>query len=117
MEVAVRTLGLGELGERASQLPWLSPCAASLVALARAPTVAAWEEIRPDPGCVLLLLREALPRRSVSGISFFPALLTEPAVLEAALRRLEDGAAGQIDWSEPGLRPIYRASLLYARAA
>jgi signal transduction histidine kinase len=114
MEVAVRTPGLGEA---ASQLPWLSPGAASLVALARAPTVAAWEEIRSDPGCVLLVLREALPRQSVSGISFFPALLADPAVLEAALRYLDGPGAGYVDWNEPALQPIYRAGLLYARAA
>ena len=112
----MRTPGLGELGERASQLPWLSPCAASLVALARAPTTA-WQEVCSDPGCVLLVVREALPRRSISGLSFFPALLTDPAVLEAALRYLDGSEGGYVDWNDPAVRPIYRTSLHYARAA
>jgi len=110
----VRTPGLGEA---ATQLPWLSPCAASLVALARAPTGAAWEEVGSDPGGVLLLVREALPGRSVSGLSFFPALLNNPAVLESALRHLAGPVTGYVDWTEPALRPVYQACLLYARAA
>jgi signal transduction histidine kinase len=114
MEVAVRTPGLGDA---ASQLPWLSPCAASLVALTHAPTAAAWEQVRSDPGCVLLLVREAACARSISSISFFPALLGEPHVLEAALRHLRDSPAGWVDWHDALLRPIYRACLGYARAA
>jgi len=113
-EVAVRTPGLGEA---ATQLPWLSPCAASLVALARAPSAAAWDEVCSDPGCVLLLIREAFPRGTVSGLSFFPAMLGNPAVLEAALRHLAGPGPVCVDWNDSALRPIYHASLLYARSA
>jgi signal transduction histidine kinase len=113
-EVAVRTPGLGDA---ATQLAWLSPCAASLVALARAPTAAAWGQVRSDPGCVLLLVREAFPARSISGLSFFPALLGEPHVLEAVLRHLRESPAGWVDWQDALLRPIYQASITYARSA
>jgi two-component system, NtrC family, sensor kinase len=74
------------LGEAVTHLTWLPPRATSLVALARAP-IAAWAEVRSDPGAVLLVARAAaagaLP-------SFFPALLHDPAILEAALRHLDD---------------------------
>jgi signal transduction histidine kinase len=73
--------------------------------------------VRADPGCVLLLIREALPRGAVSGLSFFPALLRDPAVLEAALRHLGRQGPGYVDWNQPGVRPIYEAAQLYARSA
>ena len=47
------------LGEAATQLPWLSPSAASLLALIREPAEPAWEFARHDPGAVLLILRQA----------------------------------------------------------
>jgi two-component system, NtrC family, sensor kinase len=105
------------LGEAATQLPWLSPSAASLVALARAPTAAVWDRVCADPGCVLLLLRAAFPRGTVSGLSFFPALLGDPAVLEAALHHLAHPHPGYVNWNQPALRPLYQASLQYARSA
>ena len=42
------------LGEAAMDLLWLSPCARSLLALARVPIVRAWAHLRTDPGLVLL---------------------------------------------------------------
>jgi signal transduction histidine kinase len=105
------------LGEAATQLPWLSPCAAALVTLARSPTTAAWSEVRLDPGCVLLLVREAAVTRSASGLSFFPSLLRHEAVLEAALRHLHQPAAGFVDWNRPAVRPVYQAGLTFARLA
>jgi signal transduction histidine kinase len=107
------TQGLGE----AANLPWLSPCAASLVALARAPTPAVWEAVRCDPGAVLLLLRYALPPAAPPGLSFFPSLLTDPAPLEAALRHLAEPGPDAVDWDRPVCRPVYDASLAYARLA
>src|SRR5438105_4767739 len=44
--IAVRSLALGEA---ATQLPWLCPCASSLLALACQPAAAAWQEVRDDP--------------------------------------------------------------------
>jgi signal transduction histidine kinase len=105
------------LGEAATQLPWLTPAAASLVALARAPSAAAWDAVCSDPGCVLLLIREAFPRGAPAGVLSFPAMLGDPAVLEGALRNLARSGAGFVDWSQPPLRPVYHASLLYARSA
>ncbi|TMQ34651.1 MAG: HDOD domain-containing protein [Planctomycetota bacterium] len=127
------------VGEAATQLPWLSPCAASLLALARMPAAAAWERLRHDPGAVLLVVRRVARSLSTTAISFFPALLREPAILEGALRFLTselpesraavDEAIGQttdsgpgtvagfVDWYQPAMRPIYHACLLYARLA
>lgn len=105
------------LGEAAIQLPWLSPCAASLVALARAPAAEAWVVVRTDPGCVLLLLRHALPQPDPTRLSLFPTLLRDPAPLEAARCRLEYPGLGYADWGHPVLRPIYQSALYCARLA
>jgi signal transduction histidine kinase len=43
--------------------------------------------------------------------------LCDPAVLEAALRQLEEHGRGLMDWAEPTIHPIYHASLTYARLA
>jgi signal transduction histidine kinase len=111
------------LGEAATQLPWLSPCAASLAALARAPA-AAWLAVRRDPGAVLLIVRQTAPSLTSPALSFFPSLLRDPAILEGSLRFLAPvpGARGPesacfVDWNQPAVRPVYEASLSYAQLA
>jgi two-component system NtrC family sensor kinase len=106
-------------GEAALQLPWLSPCAASLLALTRAPQAAVWSEIRHDPGCVLLLVRHALPPATTSGLSLFPALLRDAAVLDAARAHLEGKPRprGWVSWNQAEARPIYQTALACARLA
>jgi signal transduction histidine kinase len=118
------------------ELPWLSPSAASLLALARAPAAAVWSEVRFDPGCVLLVLRHCAATHASSGLSFFPSLVRDPAVLEGAVQHLETvhgGAeagrchspfaarpsplSGFVDWSQPAAWPVYRASLTFAAVA
>src|SRR5947209_6283494 len=102
------------LAEAASQLPWLSPCAASLVALARAPTAAVWDEVRFDPGCVLLLLRHA----PTDGPSWSPlSLLQNTAALDAAVQHLEQRDLGFMYWDRPALRSVQDASLTCAYLA
>src|SRR5438132_7558949 len=104
------------------------------------PAAPAWERLRHDPGAVLLVVRQAARSLSTTAISFFPALLREPAILEGALQFLtselpescaaaDEGlgqpttdngpgtVAGFVDWYQPALRPIYHACLLYARLA
>ncbi len=109
------------LGEAAANLSWLSPCAASLVALTRSGGSeggrAVWEEVRFDPGCVLLLIRHALPRGAPSGLAFFPALVRDPAPLEAAARQLAQPGPGFVDWDQPACRAVYETSLACARLA
>jgi two-component system NtrC family sensor kinase len=107
------------LGEAALQLPWLCPCAESLLALTQAPGAAVWGRVRPDPGCVLLLVRHALPPATVSGLSLFPALLRDAAVLDAARAYLGDRAASAawVSWDRPEVRPVYQAALSCARLA
>src|SRR5438132_8431295 len=87
MEVEV---GTPALGEAAIHLPLLSPCAASLVVLTRAPAATPWPEVRTDPGCVLLLLRQGTPANPLpAGISEVAAGLREPALLDAAAQLLD----------------------------
>src|SRR5205809_1689572 len=87
------------LGEAVAHLPWLSPCAASLVTLARSPGAAAWVRVRLDPGAVLLVVRQATPTLAVPTLSFFPALLQDPAILEGALHHLRHDYDCFVDWS------------------
>src|SRR5438477_2465209 len=89
------------LGEAAVDLPWILPCASSLVGLTRPDPASVWSEVRFDPGCVLLLARFA-------GTSSFVSLLHETPVLERALVWLSQGASHFVDWSQPGAELIQR---------
>ncbi len=104
------------LGEAATHLAWLSPSAASLVALARSPTATVWEEVRGDPGAVLLILRQ-VPDHASSSQSFFPGVVHEPAVLLEAARLLESPGPAYVDWTQPAVRPIFHACHEFARLA
>ena len=90
------------VGEAAIDLPWLSPCAATLVALARAPTASLWDDVRGDPAGVLLLLRHT--PADISG-TVLAACLRSADALQTALPLL--AGPGFIDWHDPGLFPIY----------
>src|SRR5262249_5580511 len=96
---------------------WLSPCAASLLALARGSAAGVWPTVRDDPGCVLLLVRQSTAAQAAAALSFFPTLVRDPAVLEGAVRHLEQPAAGFADWQQAAVRPVYHASLTFARLA
>lgn len=133
---------LPALGEAATQLPWLCPCASSLVALARKPAAAAWREVRDDPGAVLLILRQAARTGTSPAPAYFPSLLRDPCLVQGAIRLLhatepEPAKAGTpilpfspstplpcahvpsgfVDWRLAGSDSVYRACLLYARTA
>src|SRR5438132_13471211 len=101
------------LGEAVAHLPWLAPRAAALLAWARAPAPKAGEAVRPDPGAVLLVVRRTAAVLASGPGVLSPALLDDPAVLHGALSHLEAAGgsptAGFVDWSLPGLRPIYQA--------
>src|SRR5262249_54055272 len=77
-------------GGAAAALVWLPPRADSLLALARAPGPDPWQAVRPDPGAVLLLLREAAAARTLPAA--LPALLPDPALLDGALRYLDQAS-------------------------
>ncbi len=102
------------LGEAATHLPWLSPCADSLVALARAPGASAWSQVRLDPGAVLLVARQAV---APPGLPCFPALLLDPSVLEGAVRHLRQPDPDFVDWNQPAVLPVYHAGFTYAHLA
>jgi two-component system NtrC family sensor kinase len=127
------------LGEAASQLPWLSPCAASLLALARSQSAETWDLVRNDPGAVLLVVRQTARTLASVRPSFSWGVLQDPGILDGAVRLLgktsgrrsrdtpANGlAAGAdltpstvhfVDWNQPSVQPVYRASLAYARMA
>ena len=95
------------LGEAVVRLPWLSPCADSLITLAQSPTADAWARLRQDPGAVLLVMRHAPAARAVAGVSFFPSLLFDAALLEGAAQHLES-ADGFVNWD---LARSFRSSI------
>jgi signal transduction histidine kinase len=103
------------VAEAACELPWLAPCAGSLVALTRGPGGGGWPALRHDPGLVLLLVRDG--PRGTSALSFYSALLHDPNVLELAGRCLAQAPAAFVNWHQPALLPIYRAALACARTA
>jgi signal transduction histidine kinase len=105
------------LGAAVTHLPWLSPGATSLVALARPPSAHGWEQIRLDPGSVLLLARQCPASRTLSSLSCFPTALLEPALLEEAVRFLDCAPSGFVDWNQAAVRPVYHAALTCARLA
>ncbi len=100
------------VGEAAVDLPWLAPCAASLVALSREPVREAWDQVRCDPGAVLLLLRHAPAAVSATNLA---ELIAKPNLLEMALD-LYSGP-GCIAWSSPFLTSLQQTMLLQARVA
>jgi two-component system, NtrC family, sensor kinase len=101
------------LGEAATDLPWLSPCAHSLVALARSSLASAWLGCRTDPGLVLLAARASGSRKN---LVFSPSCSAR--ILSASLRHLRLGhRAGFVDWSQPVCRDAYGACLRQASLA
>jgi signal transduction histidine kinase len=97
---------------------WLAPCAASLTLLARRPTPSTWDDIRGDPGAVLLLLRQPTggPPPDDTRLYFLTRLL-DPAVLEDAAALLDPAAGGFVDWNAAAVRPVYDVCLALARLA
>src|SRR5438045_221515 len=106
------------LGEAAVDLPWILPCARSLVRLTRQDAASVWSEIRFDPGCVLLLARSvsieergvwseekynSSPHSTLHSPRSFPltSLLQGTAVLEKALPWLAQGDSHFVDWNLP----------------
>jgi signal transduction histidine kinase len=98
------------LGEAATYLDWLPPNTSSLLVLARACAVTAWDVVRHDPGGLLLAVRH-LP----ADAAFSPALLRDPAILESTAHWLDSATTGLVDWSRPELKPIHHAAIRYAR--
>ena len=120
------------LGEAATQLPWLSPCASSLLALARSPAGSAWSELRKDPAALLLIVRQASQALNSPSVSFFPSVLGDPSILRGALHFMDaaersgarphpsEGTSRSIcsiDWSKGSNAQVHRACMAYASVA
>jgi signal transduction histidine kinase len=101
------------LGEAATDLPWLSPCAHSLRALARSPLPSVWPQLRYDPGLVLLIARS---HRSGS-LTAFPSAPRRRILRTALHFLLTVPHVRFVDWGEPVCRDIYRACLHQASLA
>jgi signal transduction histidine kinase len=71
--------------------------------------------MRCDPGAVLLVVRQCTATLTSPSLSFFSALLRDPAIFDEALRRQPQN--GSVDWTRPELSPILDAALCYARLA
>jgi signal transduction histidine kinase len=78
------------LGEAAIDLPWLAPSVASLTSLIRLPWSVAWDQLRSDPGIVLLASDCTSINASTSSL------------LEALLKREDCFSIGNVDWAAPG---------------
>jgi signal transduction histidine kinase len=104
------SLFMKALGEAAVDLPWILPCASSLVGLTRPDAASVWSELRFDPGCVLLLARVADPSSLLSQFQVAP-------VLEQALSWLGQGPGHFVDWNQPGAAVIQRVCGRQALAA
>jgi signal transduction histidine kinase len=102
------------LADAVTHLPGLAPSAAALVALARAPA-SAWEQIRFDPGAVLLLAQNADLAASVATNHWGSNLPQDAAIFDAAVRLLD--RAPFVDWSMSPARRLYDSALVYARLA
>jgi two-component system, NtrC family, sensor kinase len=92
---------LPALGEAATQLPWLCPCASSLLALACKPAAAVWSEVRDDPGAVLLIVRQSARALSQSPVCFSPSLLCDSTILQGAIHLLAESRGEPEDGSAP----------------
>jgi signal transduction histidine kinase len=96
----------------AKDLPWLTPSAQSLRALARARLADIWSECRTDPGLVFLVARAC--RRS-AGIG---SASCDVRVLRESLHHLQSAAdAGLVDWNRAGCRVVYATAHTCAQLA
>jgi len=95
------------VGEAALGLPWISPCASSLVRLAK-DGPAAWENLRTDPGIVLLTARAA-----GAGPFSLSILLESSDVLTLATDHVAS-PHGWVDWSQTAPARAYRLALRQA---
>jgi two-component system NtrC family sensor kinase len=94
---------------------WICPSAASLAAIARRGVVAAWGDVRADPGAVLLVIRCTAAYRTLP--SLLPAVGDGPAVLDTASRLLSRSPLDFVDWNHPTAGPVYHAALNVATLA
>jgi hypothetical protein len=90
------------LGEAAMDLPWLAPSVASMTTLAKSSLPAAWNEVRHDPGIVLLISR--LIDDPVQ--TPFPA---DAVLLESLIQRQAHYQTGFVDWNQEGAALIHRS--------
>lgn len=97
----------------AKDLPWLTPSAHSLRALARSRLADIWPLVRSDPGLVLLIARTCRRRSSASGLA-----ACDVRVLRASLQYLQSTPeTGFVDWSRAGCRVVHSTALSHAQIA
>ncbi len=105
------------IAEVLTRCAWVPPTTAGLLALARGSSEA-WNQVRRDPGAVLLLLRHPslvqLPPERIS----FPKLLLSADVLDDAVRKLRrEGEESLIDWDDPRRAGVHAFAVSCAATA
>ncbi|MFO0964473.1 MAG: hypothetical protein U0793_02635 [Gemmataceae bacterium] len=101
------------VGDKALSLPWICPCASSLVSLAK-DGPAAWQRVRTDPGAVLLVMRAT---GSAAGVAVpFPSLFDHPNILKLAHSLLQPPSVW-VDWSAADAAMPYRGAIYQAALA
>src|SRR5688572_31696532 len=91
-------------GERAVQLPWFWPDAASFHTLADTPMAVPWSAVRADVGLLFFLLSRDIPLAAGA-----PCRAGE-ADLAAAAAMLAESAAPSLDWQAPQVQPVVRTA-------
>ncbi len=102
------------LADAVTHLPGLAPSAASLVALARAPT-SSWESICIDPAAVLLVARASAKSSRTADRSVGSMLTRHSRLFDVAIRLMDE--APFVPWGNRAVAPVYHAALQYAQVA
>jgi len=102
-------------GDAFRHLSGLTPCAATLLDLARPITPATWLRVRRDPAFVLLLVRDGAgdDLRTDSLLT----RLSEPALCDRAGALLVEPTAPYLDFTRDDLAPLHAAILRLAEGA
>lgn len=106
-----------DVGEQAMHLPWISPCADSLIGLAKHPLVSVWPTVRTDPGFVLLCLRHSQISCHVDYRTTFLKTISEADLCHNVHLQLQAPPSGELDWADSSVHPHYRFGLRCARLA
>lgn len=100
------------LADAVLDLPGLCPAAASLAALSLERDTAT--AVRRDPGAVLFLARQLVPFQPNFDV---PLNTLDDSFLLAALELVQRGKLPFVDWRQPGLERVWRASQMTAAIA
>lgn len=97
------------LGEQARMLTWIAPCTTSLALLAKDPSWNSWDQVRHDPGCLLLLAKHSTFTQDNEDFPSLPRILDPETLLEDVFIHLRKRQISTFaNWDKPTLRTIYQ---------